>query len=215
MQGMSSVPTPGAVPSPRKTLGLASPGAPLPADELARLQTLTTYRLVETPPEAEYDELVALAADICQTPLSAISLLDTGRQWFKASVGLPMQETRRDVSFCSWAILEPTQTLVVPDATIDPRFRHNELVTGEPGLRSYAGIPLVMSDSQPVGALCVLDTRPRELSDRQLTALRTLANQVVAQFELRRALVEEATLTARLEHWEALATARRPPCAVE
>lgn len=190
---MSPSPPSAPLPAPRT----AGAGAPLPVDEIARLTSLTSYELMDTPPEAEYDELTALAADICDTPLSAISILEIGRQWFTSSVGLPVRETRRDVSFCAWAILEPTETLVVPDATLDARFAHNELVTGDLGLRFYAGVPLVLRDAQPLGALCVLDTRPRTLSDRQLGALRTVANQVVAHLELRRSLLDGDDLRAR------------------
>lgn len=181
-----------------------SGGAPLPDDELDRLRSLSAYALIDTPSEPEYDELTALAAELCETPMAALSVLEIGRQWFKASVGMPVRETRRDVSFCAWAVLDPARTLVVPDARLDERFADYPSVTGERQLRFYAGVPLLSSDEQPLGALCVLDTRPRTLTDAQLSALRVLANQVVAQLELRRSLLEGARLRERLAHWEDL-----------
>lgn len=184
-------------PRPRGPEAVHRP-APLPHDELARLHVVSSLAMVDTPPEDAYDDLAGLAARLCGTPLAGISLLEIGRQWFKAAVGLPVRETRRDVSFCSWALLEPARTLVVPDACSDSRFAHSPLVTDAPGLRSYAGVPLVLGD-QPVGTLCVLDTRPRRLSPHQLQALRVLADQVVAQFELRRTRRVTQELQRRLD----------------
>ncbi len=188
-------------------LDVPSPSAPLPVDEIERLKDLDQYGLLDTAPEAEYDQLTELAAEICQTPMAALSVVEIGRQCFKSSVGLPVRQTRRDVSFCAWAILEPASTLVVPDATRDPRFAANPLVTGELGLRSYAGVPLVTAAGRPVGALCVLDRRPRDLAPRQLSALRTLADQVVGQLELRRVLMVNEVLERRLRHWEGMVAA--------
>lgn len=201
---------------PRQTTALASPPAvryrpaPLPCDELDRLRSLGSYAIVDTPDEPEYDELTALAADVCQTPLAAVSLLEIGRQWLKASVGVPVREYRRDLSFCSWAILTPSRMLVVPDAQHDVRFARNPAVT-DLGLRSYAGVPLVTIDGQPLGTLCVMDTEPRRLSTRQLTALRVLGNQVVAQLELRRSRLEQAQLRHRLSQWEDLVSRASVP----
>ncbi len=134
--------------------------------------------------------------------MAAVSLVEIGRQWFKAAVGLPVTETRRDASFCAWGLLEPSRTLVVPDTALDERFAHNPLVTGELGLRSYAGVPLVTAEGQPLGSLCVLDTRPRALTAEQLSSLRVLATQVVTLLELRRSLLQGADLQRRLDAWE-------------
>jgi PAS domain S-box-containing protein len=148
----------------------------------------------------EFDDIVALAARICEAPTALISLVDTDVQWFKARVGLDATETGRDVSFCDHAMREH-EVMVVPDATLDPRFADNALVTGELGIRFYAGAPLVGSEGFPIGSLCVIDYRPRPegLTDLQTQTLTVLARQVISQLELRRALAQrrESEETAR------------------
>jgi len=160
-----------------------------PQTESDRLAALRSYRVLDTPPEPAFDELVQLAARACQAPIALISLIDERRQWFKAEVGLGMRETPLDRSICLTAMLQPGLT-IVPDLTEDPRFARNPLVTGEPHLRFYAGAVLRTPDGVPLGALCVLDCVPRDLTGDQAYTLQTLARQVMSQLELRRALAE-------------------------
>jgi len=124
--------------------------------ESDRLAALRRYRVLDTPPEPVFDDLVQLAAHVCQTPIAVISLIEERRQWFKAEVGLSLRETPLDRSICLRVILQPGLT-VIPDLTQDPRFAANPLVSGMPHLRFYAGAVLETSDGLPLGALCVLD----------------------------------------------------------
>lgn len=143
------------------------------------------YDALDTPPEPQYDAIVRLAARFCDTPIALLTLVDQDRQWFKARVGVDLEETPREHSFCAHALREKT-VLVVPDAALDPRFMRNPLVTGGPRLRFYAGALLRSSDGLPLGTLCVYDTVPRQLSAWQIEGLCTLGSQVMAQMELRR-----------------------------
>jgi signal transduction histidine kinase len=163
--------------------------APLPPNEAARLEALRSYRILDTGPEEGFDALVRLAGAICETPISLVSLVDESRQWFKARMGLDAKETPRDVAFCAHSILG-TSAMVVPDATLDPRFKENPLVTDQPGVRFYAGQPLVTRDGHALGTLCVIDRVPRNLSSFQREALSVLGQAVVDQMELRRQLAE-------------------------
>ncbi|MGF9763642.1 HWE histidine kinase domain-containing protein [Microvirga sp. 0TCS3.31] len=155
--------------------------------ESDRLAALRSYRILDTPPEPAFDDLVQLAARACQAPIALISLIDERRQWFKAEVGLGVRETPLDRSICLTAMLQPELT-IVPDLTEDPRFARNPLVTGEPHLRFYAGAVLKTPDGVPLGALCVLDGMRRDLTEEQASTLTVLARQVMSQLELRRAL---------------------------
>ncbi len=169
------------------------PKAVLPINEQDRLRALEQCCVFDTPPEKAFDDLTRLAAKLCGVPIAIVSLVDSERQWFKSVVGLDVNETPRDFAICAHAIL-CTGPLVIADATLDARTSDNPLVTGMPQIRFYAGIPLRTSDGFNVGTLCVIDTVPRELSAEQLEDLNTLAGQVSAQLELRRAnqkLVEE------------------------
>jgi two-component system, sensor histidine kinase and response regulator len=169
--------------------------APLPANEPERLDALRRYAVLDTAREDSFDDLVGLAALLCQTPIALISLVDESRQWFKSSIGCEVDSTPREQSFCAHAILQ-RGLLVVEDATRDERFADNPLVTGPPGIRFYAGAPLITPAGHALGTLCVIDTRPRRISGRLRDALTALANRVVAQLELRRTLQELERLTA-------------------
>ncbi|HZA93621.1 MAG TPA: HWE histidine kinase domain-containing protein, partial [Gemmatimonadales bacterium] len=158
-------------------------------NERDRLAALRSYRVLDTPPEPEFDALVQLAARGCQAPVALISLIDERRQWFKAEVGLGIRETPLDRSICLNAMLRPGLP-VVPDLTQDPQFAANPLVAGEPHLRFYAGAVLRTPEGLPLGALCVFDHVPRELTEDQAFTLTTLAQQVMSQLELRRAIAE-------------------------
>jgi hypothetical protein len=162
---------------------------PIPKDEPQRLADLQRYQILDTLPEDEFDDLTALASQICHTPIALISLVDSGRQWFKSNVGLSFSETSRDIAFCAHAIMQH-DLFIVPDASKDKRFTSNPLVTSDPKIRFYAGAPLVSPDDHALGTLCVLDRVPRELTSGQKTALRTLSRAIMTQLDLRRRLCE-------------------------
>jgi two-component sensor histidine kinase len=163
--------------------------------ERDRLEALRSYRIIDTPPEPAFDSLAQVAARVCQTPVAVINLIEDQRQWFKAEIGLGVRETPLNVSICAKTILQPG-LLVVRDLTQDPRFDCNPLVTGEPRFRFYAGALLEDPNGLPLGTLCVLDYVPRDLSDDHAFVLQTLANQVMSQLELRRAMAERAAALA-------------------
>lgn len=152
--------------------------------EKLRLAALKDFQILDTLPEREFDDITLLASQICETPISAVSLIDEERQWFKSRVGLDVSETPRDCAFCDYAI-EEDQLFIVSDAASDSRFRNNPLVTKSPYIRFYAGAPLITSDGYKLGTLCVIDQKPRTLSDSQERALSALARSVMNLIEAR------------------------------
>ncbi|HEX7481430.1 MAG TPA: ATP-binding protein [Polyangiales bacterium] len=157
----------------------------VPANEVERLNKLRQYEILDTPPELAFDDLTALAAHIADVPIALVSLMDADRQWFKSRYGLEAPQTPRDVSFCGHVVASGV-SLLVHDAHADERFADNPLVTGEPHVRFYAGVPLRTWDGYVLGTLCTIDHQPRELTAKQRELLGTLAQQVVDQLELRR-----------------------------
>ena len=165
--------------------------APLPSNESARLAELRHYGILDSAREIEFDDITAVAAQVCGTPISLISLVDTDRQWFKSNFGMgEVAETIREEAFCAHNILDPSRTLVVPDSTKDERFVDNRLVREDPNIRFYAGMPLTTKNGYALGSLCVIDTVPRNLDEGQLRSLEALGRQVVNLLELRRARLE-------------------------
>ena len=171
-------------------------------DEKTRLDGLRKYRILDTDPEQAFDDLTFLASQICETPIALISLVDEHRQWFKSRVGIDAEQTSRSVSFCAHAI-QQSGLFVVPDTLDDARFRENPLVVNDPNIRFYAGAPLVTRDGDALGTLCVVDVRPRTITDGERQALEALRRQAQAQLELRRNLAE---LRLALEGIERLGT---------
>ncbi|HEX8322767.1 MAG TPA: GGDEF domain-containing protein [Tepidisphaeraceae bacterium] len=164
--------------------------------EKLRLTELRRYDVLDTPGEPTYDDVATLASQICQTPVALITLMDTDRQWFKAKVGTDLTQTPRNISFCEHAIRQPNSLMQVPDATLDPRFADNPFVTGAPGIRFYAGMPLTTPGGHALGTICVVDLVPRQLDEQQQAAMKSLARQVVSLLELRRNAAENARLLA-------------------
>lgn len=166
--------------------------------EELRLAALAAYQILDTPPEAAFDDITEIAALICDAPIAVINFIDRDRQWFKSVRGLDVRETPLDISICVHAIAQP-DLFIVPDTLLEARFSCNPLVTGEPHLRFYAGALLRSEEGYPIGTLCVLDYRPRVLNDRQLSAITALANQVMTQLELLRAHSKQAVLIQELQ----------------
>jgi PAS domain S-box-containing protein len=153
-------------------------------NEQNRLEALERYDILDTPPEPEFDDFTRLATLICQAPIALISMVDESRQWFKSRVGLEVCETHRNISFCQHAI-QSTELMEIPDTRLDERFCANPLVTGEPHIRFYAGVPLTTPDGHRLGTLCVNDHVPRQLTGEQRDGLARLARQVMRQLEAR------------------------------
>ena len=161
--------------------------APIPADEEQRLSLLKACRILYTPAEEAFDDVARLAADLCDAEIALITLVDSDYQWFKARVGVEQTGTSRDLSFCGHCI-NHRDALIVEDTLLDPRFADNPLVTGDPHIRFYAGVPLLVQEGSSVGALSVAGRAPRSITPRQLDALKRLAAQISRELRLRRDL---------------------------
>ncbi len=171
----------------------------IPLNEESRLKALKEYSILDTLPQKEYDDITQLASQICGTSISTISLIDEKRQWFKSKVGLSVDSTPKDVSFCGHAIVDPDNIFTVKDSRLDSRFSDNPLVVGEPHVIFYTGVPLVSPEGFALGTLCVIDDKPKELNEQQLKTLKALSNQVVSLFELRKSKMMLERLTNDLE----------------
>lgn len=168
--------------------------------EEERINELYSYQILDTLPEKELNEIVELTSLICNTPIAQITIIDKDRQWIKASYGIPAQEVPREYSFCHHAIGIEGDVLEVPDSTADPRFKNNPFVIGEPKVRFYAGSPLITPSGHFLGALCVIDTKPRKLSTEQRRALKIFGEKIMRYFEMRKnnfSLQKELDLSLR------------------
>lgn len=171
---------------------------PVPPDEGSRLAALRELRILDTPPEAIYDDVVRLAAVLCDAPIALINFVDENRQWGKALVGLESSEAPRDASFCARTIVSADGLLVVPDTHLDPAWAGNAQVLGAPYLRFYAGAAIVDADGHALGSVCVADQRPRTIDHAALEGLRILARQTAAHLQLRRSTTLLAEANAEL-----------------
>lgn len=161
--------------------------------EAARLEALHQYQIIDTAPEQAFDDLVSLAAQICDTPIALINLIDANRQWFKAKVGLDIPEMPADIGLCRFCI-QQTDTLIIPDTLADERFATEVVVTSEPYARFYVGVPLIVPGGQAIGTLCIVDRIPRQINQKQVEALQSISRLVVKQLEIRRNLGELASI---------------------
>lgn len=171
----------------------------LPENEKERLETLKSYKILDTLPERDFDDIVRIASQICQTPISTITIIDENRQWFKAKQGVENSEGPRELSFCAHAIVQPDRPLIIEDAREDERFSDNPLTIGSPYVVFYAGIPLVAENGMPLGTLCVIDSTPKRLKEEQIVALKALASQAMGQLELRKKTFELLDTKQNLE----------------
>jgi PAS domain S-box-containing protein len=165
-----------------------------PINELERVAALHQCNILDTKPEKGFDDITQLAAQICQTPIALVSLIDKERQWFKSKVGIETLETPKKIAFCAHAILQDG-IFIISDTLTDERFRDNPLVTGAPHIRFYAGVPIKTAEGFPIGTLCVIDLKPRELNQEQILALKSLASQVRYIIETRRSITKIGRLS--------------------
>lgn len=170
-----------------------------PENEEDRLKQLASYDILDTLPEQDYDNITKIASEICDTEISLISLIDSDRQWIKSNFGSDLKETPRDQAFCAHAINYPDELFLVPDARVDERFKNNPLVVEDPNLVFYAGIPLVDNDGYALGSLCVIDHKPKELNEGQVSSLRALSHQVMKLIQLRKSEARLQRLIKQLE----------------
>ena len=159
---------------------------PIPENEIARLKALESYQIVDSLPEAEYDDITKIAAIICDTPIATISFIDADKQFVKAKVGIDIVKVPRSSSFCAHTINNSNEFLIIPYSQENVLFYDNPFVMDPPNIIFYAGIPLVTADGYALGTLCVMDTKPRHLSETQKSALISLAHQTISLLELRK-----------------------------
>ena len=164
--------------------------AALPANEADRLKSLSEYQILDTLPEGVYDDITRIASEIVGTPIALLNIIDANRQWTKSRQGMEISEIPREHAFCAHTILNPDEVMVVEDARYDERFHDNPLTTGDPNIVFYAGVPIVNDGGYALGALCVIDSRPRTLPDNKLMALKALGKLVNVHFELRKTRLE-------------------------
>ena len=173
-------------------------------DESGRLAALGRANILDTPPEEPFERITSLLKSVLDVPMTAITLLDTDRQWLKSEQGIGVDHTARDISFCTHTI-QGREPFVVPDASLDPRFANNPLVTDAPHIAAYAGVPLETVEGYNLGALCAIDTKPREFAAHELDLLKSFARLVIGEIQLRHiadrdhltgALCRRATLEA-------------------
>ena len=176
----------------------------IPHNEAIRIKTLKSFSILDTFSEKEFNEITLLASIICETPMSLISIIDGDRQWFKSKVGIDIDETSREISFCGHAILNDGQLFTIEDSRLDERFYDNPLVLGLPNVVFYAGAPLVTSEGLSLGTLCVLDNKPKTLSAMQQKAMEVLSNNIISLFELKKAnlLLEEKNIELETQRAE-------------
>ena len=161
---------------------------PIPPNENERLNVLHALNLLDTPPEEVFDRITRLVARVLDVPIALVSLVDTDRQWFKSRVGLDAIETPRELAFCAHAIVQ-TSPMIVPDATLDERFADNSLVTSNPNIRFYAGVPLRSVSGLSIGTLCAIDSKPRKLNADEINILIDLAAVISKEVQMREAMI--------------------------
>jgi two-component sensor histidine kinase len=171
----------------------------IPLNEKERLSSLESYAIMDSLPEEDFERISKIAAEILETPISCISLVDSSKQWFKSHYGTDVTQAPRDLSFCGHAILTPDEVFVIPDARIDPRFIGSPIVDGNPKIIFYAGAPLVNSKGLALGTLCAIDHTPHHPNKRQIEALKALSDQTVTLIELRSTLRELEEANQELE----------------
>ncbi|MEM7433041.1 MAG: GAF domain-containing protein [Pseudomonadota bacterium] len=181
-----------------------------PELEERRVLALKRYGLLDTAPEKVFDGITLAIANICEVPIALFTLIDSDRQWFKSAFGVKVSETAREIAFCSHAIARPDEMMIVEDATEDPRFKTNPLVTSEPSIRFYAGKPIVTRDGYALGTLCAIDRKPRTLAHHQHEALAALSATISAivdeRLRLQKVVIDQdeidAVLNQRLNQYE-------------
>ncbi len=168
-------------------------------DEAGRIEELRKYNILDTLTEKDYEDATFLASVICDAPIALISFVDEERQWFKSHRGLSVSETLREYSFCAHAIASPEEIMIVEDSRIDERFKNNPLVTGDPKIVFYAGVPLINEEGFGLGTVCIIDSKVRTLSDDQIKALKALSTQVMNLLKVRKINFELEKLKLQLE----------------
>ncbi len=166
--------------------------------ESERIESLKSYFVLDTESEEEIDSLTQLASEICETPISLVSLIDEDRQWFKSKIGIDVNEASRDLAFCAHAINETDELLVIEDARIDKRFFDNPFVTNAPSVIFYAGVVLKSDQNLPLGTLCVIDHAPRKLSDKQIGSLKIISKQIMNLLNYKKSIRKQEELRVRL-----------------